>query len=285
MPIASTMRLVDPTTSTELLSVGPFTSTVLNSLDLAYPDVRGSAQVRSGAHGTNDNTRYVGARSITAQMTLPQGVAADAACDLIAGLCNPGLRLYLYAQRPGWPAERRVMVRGAAFTCPPGTNRQGQAQFTAPLGLLQSVTATTVTLAPAGPSTTGRGVPRSVPSTYTGGLSAGAALVNVDGNVPAPPIVDIYGPCSNPLIRCVDTGAQLSFAGLTLAAGEYLHVDVENHRVWLNGDPTQNRYNALDFASSTWWTLPDTAGVQVLFSADAASGACQAVLSFYPRWL
>lgn len=280
---ATTMRIVDQA-GTQLLASGAFTPIILNSLELGYPDIRASAQPIAGAHGTFDTTRFMGARTVTAEVTLPQGPAADPAEDVLKRCMNPGLRLWLYAQRPGWTAERRILIRGGPYTCAPGTVRQAQMVFTAPSGLLEDALPTTLTLTPSGSATGGFTFPISFPLTIGSGLISGAALVDVGGDIEVPPVIDIYGPCSNPLVRCVDTGAQIRF-NMTISDTDFLRVDMGARTANLNGDPNQPRFSQLDFASSSWWSLPVGPDVQVVFSPTSPSGGCKAVLSFRPRWL
>lgn len=279
----STMRIVSQSGVT-LFAAGPFTETTLNNIDFGFPNVRNVSAGITGAHGEYDTTKFMGARAITAVVTLPQGPAADTVHDLIAGLMNPRLRLYLYAQRPGWPSERRIVVRGATFTCPPGTNRQAQIGFAAPLGLLEDAAVTSVTLTPTGSATGGFSFPISFPLTFVGGVVSGAALANVGGTIEASPIIDIYGPCTDPLVRCVDTGEQIRFT-MTLNDGDFLRVDMAARTANLNGDPAQPRYQSLDFTTSNWWMLPVGRAVQIVFSPSNPSGGCQAVVSWRSRYL
>jgi hypothetical protein len=284
MPAASTLRLVDPT-GTELFNTGGWTTTRLNSVDVGYPDIREVVIPVSGAHGMFDTTQWFGERAITAVMTLPAGVAADAAFDTLAGLMNPGLRLYAYIQRPGWSTERRAVVRSSAFTCAPGVVRQAQCVWKMPAAVFEDSVLSSATLTPSGSAEGGFSFPLSFPLSFNFGLVPGAGFVSVAGNIPAVPIISIYGPCTDPLVRLVATGQQVAFKGLTVADGDFLQIDLGNRTVHMNGDPAQSRYSTLDFTSSSWWTLPVGANQQVVFSAQAPSGACQAIISWRSRWV
>jgi hypothetical protein len=284
----TTLRIVDPASGTELLNVYATSNQsliCLNSVDLGFPNVRSVQANISGAHGVTDTTRYFGDRAITAEMTLPQGPAADTALESLAPILDVSQRFYAYVQRPGWSGERRALVRVGTFTCPPGVNRKAQIGWVAPAGLLEDSLLQSVVLNPQASASGGFAVPMQVPLVISGGLVAGASLVNVGGTAPAPPLIDIYGPCSDPLVRCVDTGEQLVFTGLSIADGDFLHIDVENRTILLNGDPSQSRYNRLDVANSSWWSLPARSGVQVVFSPNTPSGNCQAVLAWRSRYI
>lgn len=287
MLLSSTVRLVDPKTGTELVSYGSWTAGgVLKSIDLGFPAVRESKSNRSGAHGTVDSTRFFGDRAITAEVWMPQPPNTDSAVDQLAGFMNPASRLWLYVQRPNWPQERRTLVRGAAFACPPGVMRVAQAGWVSSSGLFEDAAVQSVTLVPSGTATGGRSYPLVEPRSYVSGLVTGATLIALSGNAPSPPTIDIYGPCSDPMVRCVDTGEQIAFTGLSLAAGDFLRVDMAARTVFLNNDPSQSRYNRLDFAHSTWWQLPaGDPSVQVVFSPFSPSPGCQAVLSWRNQWI
>lgn len=283
----TTMRLVDPVTDTELFSVGAFTSTRLYNLELGTPDRRASATSIAGARGTWDTTRFSGARTVTAQMALPQGPAVEDAYDVLSGLCNnPGLRMWLYYKRPGWLTERRILVRGDGVVSTPAADRRAQASFVAPLGVSEAADALAPILVPTATAGGGFTFPMTFPVTFDSGLAPGAAVLTVAGNVPCAPVVDIYGPCANPLVRVVSTGDFISFPDLSIADGDFLRVDMQNRQAYLNGDPAQTRYSYFGFEDgASWWTLPTGAAVQVVFSADSVFGACQAVVTYRPTWI
>jgi hypothetical protein len=284
---ATTLRVVTQD-GAELLNVaatGSSSLICLNNVDLGYPQVREVTTPISGSHGTTDTSQWFGSRLVTTQFTLPERPLTDLAHDQLAGLMAPGLRLWLYVQRPDWATERRILVRGSTFACPPGVMRVAQAGWIAPGGLLEDATQSYVTLNPQADSAGGFEVPMDVPLDISGGLVAGATLIDVGGTVPTPPTIDIYGPCSDPLVRCVDTGKQIVFTGLTIADGDFLHIDMDSKSVLLNGDPSQSRYSRLDIANSDWFTLPNGTGIQVVFSPNTPSGSCQAVLGWRARYV
>jgi hypothetical protein len=286
MPDVSTARLVDPATGTELVSYGGWTPAgILEQLDLGFPAPREVTAPRAGTHGTVDSTRWAGARAITMQVAMPAQPDTDTAVDNLAGLLNPQLRLWLYVQRPGWASERRILVRGATFTCPPGILRKAQAGWVAPNALLEDADESATTLMPSGTGTGGVSMPITMPVTFAGGVISGSAFVNVGGTAPAPVQIDVYGPCSDPMVRCIDTAEQIKFTGITIAAGDFLRIDTANRTAYLNGLTDQSRYNKIDFLSSTWLTLPPGRTSQVVFSPTSPSGNCQAVLTWRARYL
>lgn len=276
----SSVRLVDDTGVTQItLDTDP----ILTTLDLGYPTVRESTVNSSGMDGEDDLTQYTGGRAIVAEVAF----ASDSALqqmDAVRGLMHPGRRYWLHVLRDGWAAERRIRVRGATLSMSGTIPWTGQLGWKAPGATFQAVTASSVTLNPAGQSTGGMAFPVTLPMSFQPGLVPGASVVSVGGTANAYPTIDIYGPCTGPLFRVVDTGATLSFPNLSIAQGDYLHIDTSARTITLNNDPAQSQYAQLDFGASTWPTLP-YGNPQVVFSPQSASSGCVAVVSWRSQWL
>ncbi len=282
MPVApNTLRVVRPD-GVEVLHLGMDESYILTSLDLGFPDVRDSTETIAGMDGEVDTTAHVGARAVTAEVFVSQS-GTGPLVDRLAGVMHPGARYWLYIGRTDWPGERRILARGASFACPPRNLRTAQMGFRCPSGLLEDAAEQTVTLAPQGQVAGGRTYPKSYPRTYDPGLVPGAALIDVGGSVPVPPVIDIFGPCTDPLVRVVDTGAQMIIRG-DIAAGDFFRIDTAARTILRNNDPNFSVYGQLDFATSSWLILP-VGQVQVVFSPQSSSGNCQAVLRWANRWL
>lgn len=73
----------------------------------------------------------------------------------------------------------------------------------------------------------GTSIPMAVPT------PVGSSLLNVQQNVSyggqykSSPLVRIFGPITNPKIRNMTTGVQLSFAGYSIAANDYYEIDAD----------------------------------------------------------
>lgn len=256
----------------------------LKQLDLGYPTVREATSDLSGMSGENDVTQFMGGRAITAEVWLPQ-TGVGPLMDTVRGLMHPGRRMWLYVWRDDWGVSRRIRVRGASLAAPNGQlPLQAQLGWKAPKPTFQDVVASTQTLMPQASAGGGMSLPMTFPMSFQPGLVPGAAIVTVSGNANARPTIDIYGPCSGPLVRVVDTGAQMSFSGLSIAAGSYLHIDCDARTITLNSDPAQSQYNYLDFATSQWLWLPP-GSPQVVFSPVSSSAPCNAVLTWRGQYL
>jgi hypothetical protein len=281
----NTLRIVTPA-GVQLLSLGISASTfILTKLDLGVPADRGVSQPLPGMDGEVDTSAFVGARNIVAEVTI-SGVNTGLLIDQLAAVTHPGARNYAYVGRSDWPGgERRTLVRGVPSPFPPGTVRAAQLTFRAPSGLFEDATATTYRLTPSGSATGGMSFPVSFPMTFGSGQVAGASSVTTSGTAPTPVQWRLYGPFQNPVVSRRDTGEQLSFPGLTVAAGDYLSIDTDARTVLLNDNPANSLYGSLDFSTATWWRLPASGTTPVLFTADASSAATNGVLTVRNRYL
>ena len=286
--MTNTARLVDDAGGTILTLGDESLGTTLRTLDLGFPTVREQMTPLSGQDGELDNTQLLGSRGITAEVAFQDTATAGAALDTLRGLMHPGRRYWLRVLMDGWSAERMVRVRGASFAAPtaalPWTGQLGW-KAASPMWLDSALSQ--VTLNPSAQPGGGMSFPMSFPMSFQPGYVPGASILQVGGTVPALPVIDMYGPFSGALFRVVDTGLQLSFPTFTLAAGDYLHVDMQAKTITLNNDLSQSRLNRLDFSNSSGWpglALPP-GSPQVVFSPQSSSGGCQAVLSWRNSWL
>lgn len=283
MTALTTVRVVDDDgTGDEILRLDDSIGIVLNSLDLGWPDVRAAVVSKTAQDGTVDTTAYIGARTVTAELTLP-ATGYYLVEDQLRQVMHPGLRYWLHISRDGWANERRILVSGRSYTPSLGQPKTAQMVWAAPAGTLEDPQAT-VTLQPTlNNNAGGIATPVATPVAFAAGYLPGSIGITVTGTAPTYPIVDIYGPCANPSLFLSGTQQTLAF-NLTLAAGDYLHVDFAARTALLNSDPTKSKYGTLDFLRSAWWCL-QPGPQQVAFNPSSASGACQAVFTWSPRWI
>lgn len=137
--------------------------------------------------------------------------------------------------------------------------------------LLQTADTTALTVGGGGAEVFPHGFPYSY-GDYSGG---GNVNVTNGGEVPSYPVVEVYGPITAPSIFNVTTGKVVSFTALTIAAGDFLEVDMKAETVELNGSPDVNLIGKLDVASSEFWALePAVNAIRLSGSAfDAATKA------------
>lgn len=115
----------------------------------------------------------------------------------------------------------------------------------------------------------------------SGASPVGQLIVQNLGNAGAPPIITIYGPITNPVVKNQTTGDQLAFT-YTLAATERLEIDSSQRTITLNG--TTNRYSALDFVNSTWWDL-QPGNNDIRFSATSFTSPASLVILWNHAWI
>lgn len=276
-----TVRVVDPATGNELLNVqiDPM-GFILTNLDLGFPTSRAVTVNLAGADGELDTTAYFGGRTITTEFTLMHDdLLVDAALDTLKSLTYPGLRLYLYIQRDGWPDERRILVRGDTYaeTAIPGP--VVQMTWHAADAFFEDSTVSTASLSPIGSGEGGVSSPLASPFFFTPGVVPGYALVTVGGTAPVAPIIDLYGPCTGPAIELVDTGQQIIFPGLTIQAGQFVSVDMRNRTAYLNNQTSSSVYSQIDSTQSSWWTM-SPGSRQIMYSPSVAGNGCQAILTW-----
>lgn len=278
------LRLVD-LDGTQLLDMPgePGDPLLVTTFDPGYPDIREDVEDAVDADGTVDTTAYVGARGVSIEATA-RNLAALAS---LQALTHPGRRYYLHAAASGWGAERRILVRSAGVTAPlggGGATIDVQAQWKAPVGLWEDAAASSAVIMPVGANEGGIATPVALPKAMTPGAPPGQiALVNA-GAVAAPPIIDIYGPCTSPVVSVDQPAGQMSFPGLTVPSGVFLRIDVNAKTATYNGDPAQSKFASRDFTSWAWWTLPPGLA-HVTFNATNPGTGCRAVVTWRGRYL
>lgn len=115
---------------------------------------------------------------------------------------------------------------------------------------------------------------------WGGASTSGTGTATNNGNYPTRPVIAIAGPCTNPYIQNVTTGALLSFS-IRLGSSDVLTIDTDAHSVVLNG--SASRYSAL-VPGSIWFQLAP-GSTSLKFGAAAFSGSCQATVTFNSAWL
>jgi len=281
--IVSTARLLDAADRAVVLDFSdPALGLLLNYVDIGFGNVRGSATPRTGQDGTVDVTSFVAEAPVTAEVTLPAVPASYYQVeDRLRALMHPSLRYYLHVLRPGWPAERRTLVRAASFACPPARPKVAQLGWVAVNGTFEDAASTSITLSPLSNAESGLSTPIALPAAFPAGYLPGQSSVTIGGTAPTLPIVHIYGPVTNPKV----VFGQLTWAlNGSIGAQDYLHVNFADRVVWLNSDPNQSMYGQVDFTATTWWSMPP-GRAQIGFYPDVAAPPAQAVVTWRNRYL
>lgn len=120
--------------------------------------------------------------------------------------------------------------------------------------------------------------PLTFPFTF-GSSSTGSIQAVNSGNFPAPVVLTIDGPITNPSVLNNTTGEELAFT-ITLASGESLVIDTEARTVLLNG--TASRYSTLS-TDSVWFDLQP--GTTELKLTGSTAGSPLLTAEWRSAWL
>lgn len=102
------------------------------------------------------------------------------------------------------------------------------------------------------------------PITFPATVVPGTVSFFNPGNVAAPVILTIHGPCVGPIVTHVSTGAQLVFSSsLTLASGEFLVVDMDARTVKAGGQSSR-----IGYVTSRGWFALDPGSNDIGFNAS-----------------
>lgn len=142
---------------------------------------------------------------------------------------------------------------------------------------------------PTGPIVQGAGLslPWILPVIIPGSAASGTVVVTNTGTAPTDPIIDLYGPVTNPRVMNDTLGRELRFKGLTLAEGSFIRVDFKQRTIKLEG--TSDFRSKFDRQLSTWWD-EGVPGLRrgdnaVRYRGDSISDPARAEITFHhARW-
>ena len=283
------LLLVEDTLGT--LDVDDGAAYITEALQLPLPEVRDVVRVKADAHGTWDQTAYVGARAVTASVVCfaDDTVNVQERVDALRAYLRPSLRFALvWDDAPGSGDRRRLTVRAASHDVTFSTLSyvRTSVALVAPGGLIESDVLHSLTILPAGPGAEpGRTYDLTFDRIYpTEGVTPVERLVvNAGSAATTAWVARLYGPCTNPVLSNETVDAQLAFTGLTLAAGVYVELDATAHTANLNSNPALSVYDRLDPAVSSWWPLVPGDN-RISYAASTTGPGTQAVIEWRDAW-
>lgn len=263
----------------------------LDGVDMGAPVIRDSVENRPNADGTIDSTAFIGARVITLSISAPaagvlaQSVLRYGAPALRSTLTITGLSGYL-----DLPIQATVRSAGIATITSPEDHRRNRvrfvAQFVVPTGILEGISLQEKAVYPSSTAAVS-GVTFDLAFDWSFGVTVGvigAISILVGGTAAVWPVINIYGPCTNPKLTNLNTGRILGFTGLNIAAGNYLEINTANRTIRYNGLAADPRYSSVDWAISSWWPLQP--GINsVVFDPLTSSPPSQAVFSWRDAYI
>lgn len=120
------------------------------------------------------------------------------------------------------------------------------------------------------------------PISWAATVTSGVIAFNNPGNIQAPLVLQVNGPCVGPIITHLSSGNQIVFASsLTLGTGEYLLIDMEKRTVSANGQASR-----IGYVTSRGWFAADPGANDIQFNAQAYnSSASLTVTGPLGAWL
>jgi len=236
---------------------------IVTKMDLGHPSVRAVSNDRVGASGAIDTTAFHSSRAVTLEVSCFDTDQLSRR-DVIARLrayTSPGRRPALVWQEDDG-VDRRVLVRGdstgwALEKAGLGAAVSVQVAFVAPDGVLETLAQTTADVSALPTPGAGLGFPVTLPTAFPKTSTYNTTRVMNNGTEAAPPVFQLWGPCTSPLLLNLSTGQRLSLPGLTLTAQQYAEVDVANATILLNGRPAESLYAYQEWGvSSFFWLAP-----------------------------
>lgn len=261
---------------------------VVTGWEIGFPAERPVVRNRALGDGIIDSTRFFGARAVSMAITLDVNKQdPQISIDNLTAYMTPHRRPRLTWQIPGSSLERSLLVRGvdAPVSIAGKQAHVITASFIGIHGVLESADATTVTINPGSDTEDGRTYDLTFDRVYPPTAGLGERLVLNEGNEIADWEATIFGPAVNPILTV--NGTDISFdrdGGLTLAVGESVTINTRNRTIFLNDDPTQSRYDKVNFTEWSWEQIRLQPGENIIrYEEPSLSGSCS--FTWRSAWL
>ena len=288
------MYLDDPTYGRlDLHSAGgPCGPYVVSSIQVGPSAARPVVRDRALATGTDDQTRYVGAKAITLGVTINDNGGADpqAAVDALNLYQSPRLRPRLAWRIPNSMETRSALVRGTGgcnLVAQRWKHQELTVQWVVPSGVLEDETEQVLKINPSTDVEAGRTYDLVYDRQYPAGLGIGDRFAPNRGNVDADWSAVIFGPCTDPVLSI--NGVDIAFdenGGIALTGGTSLVLDTRTQTILLNGDPDASRYEFCNYPAWTWDDVRLRPGTNVVRYEGASIGDSSSVTFRYrSAWL
>lgn len=253
-------ELYHPDLGTLILGTDPY---IVSQLQIGSPAVRENVKNRALADGVTDNTRYLGARAITATIRMKTasncgGESMQTLIDRLTPYMLPRLRPVLTWQLPGSTALRAAIVRGV--TWPYVIDRPKHPgialSWVVPSGEITEGgddAEHCVSIQPAADVQPGRTYDLVYDRVYPPSGPSGSRVITNLGTTYTHWRASIYGPITDPTLTV--NGVDITFnrnGGLALDAGEYVALDTRARTVLFNGDDGDSRYQYMNYDEWDW---------------------------------
>jgi hypothetical protein len=231
---------------------------VLVDLQVGFPAERPVVRARALADGFIDQSTFLGQRAITVTVRLDQRVSnSQALIDRLMPFLSPRRRVLLTWSLPGSPLElRQIEMRGVDAPLVIAQPRYYTivCQFVSTGPFLSSPDETCVTVDPlALPEEIGREYDLEFDREYVPTPPVGGFFAFNNGTAPAHWTATIKAQVTNPVMTV--NAFTLDFSqntGITLFTGQTLVINTLNRTILLNDDPTESRYDRVNFEDWAW---------------------------------
>lgn len=268
---------------------------VVSNFVIGHPAEREVARDRALNDGRIDDTSFVGGRAVTFTVRFDTRVLPhETLLDRLKAFMSPRRRPLLVWSYFGTPDSLRtlqlravdapVAMAGSRFPEMPCT-------WKSPWAFQRAYAATCVVVVPTQASEAGRTYDLTFPREYPAQLPVGSFIANNVGNERADWTATIAVGAAGTVVDPVFSvnGVDMSFdqnSGLTLLAGQTLIVDTAARSVLLNGDPTEPRFDRLNFLDWNWEDLQLAPGTNLVsFTHEGTSTEAFATICWTATWL
>lgn len=272
--------------------------------DLGFPAVRASVSDLPGRSGTDDQTFYTGARTVTLDVkllhdnllqldrstgdTVVVSSKLEHNIDMLRSLAHPRNTPVLYLYHEDWPSERRMVLRGTSIGLVKNRTSVGMQtasmEFVCPSGFLESADEYDQVIHPYTASSGGFTFSGSFSMTFGLGGVSSIRTIEVAGTEPTAPLLRITGACVGPKITLRHTDAPdeiISFPSLSLSATDILTINMATQEVKIGSN---DYYTKINFSESSWWSLQPGTN-EVSFAPASADINCSLTILYRDKWV
>lgn len=248
-----------------------------------YPEVRSVVTDRPADHGTSDETRYYGDRSLACSGKLiatPSKTITEVHTSLMRYML-PNKRPVLRWTRDGVSRDIDIRIEKADQSIMLVVD-EFHIEWVCPNPFWRGITANT-TVVPYSDSVSLGGDPwpwLGGPSEVISFQSGTVAIIPVTNNgiANSAPVITVYGPANSVTLRNLTTGQSITI-DVNVEENHSVVIDMANHTAILDG--IQNVFGLVDFQYTEWWSLIPGEQDIMFLSDNVPTGDPYAVITHY----
>jgi hypothetical protein len=281
--------LDSPTLGT--LDLGCDNGFVVIDMTIGHPDERPVTRKRAIGDGIIDDSTFLGGRSVTITLAIDDDYAPSMQLiDRLRAYMSPRIRTNLTYTLNDSPSDvKQLTLRGvnAPLSIRPRNPQIIVTQWFSADPVQRSPFEEFLSINPFAFNEVGREYDLTFDRQYVPQPPVGAAFVVNDGNHPVPWYGRVLAEVEDPIVTV--NGVQMLSdvgAGVILNVGETLDIDVRNRTVRLNNDPTQSRYDRVNFTDWDWDDFLLRPGINIVrIQGSNLSPDCRFEINWASGWL